>query len=112
MGNFTFDELSILTAYHLKFYRQHLKRQAFLHHEGWMVSESSHPIPFELAYAYSIQSALEQLTEDEKRILVYEYVENKPKNWWMEYFSKTTYYRIKHHALDQFIHCLHDEKVV
>jgi|GEM_PF-1029729 len=112
MSQYTFDELAILTAYHLKFYRQHLKKIAFSNHEGWLVSESTQPIPFELAYAYSIQSALEQLTEDEQRILIYEYVENRPKNWWMEYFSKTTYYRIKHHAFSGFIHCLHEEKVV
>lgn len=112
MENFTFEELVILTDYHLKYYRSHLKRQAFIESEGWSVHEAFHRIPLEKAYAYTINCALERLNEDERRILTKEFVENQPKNWWMEYYSKSTYYRFKHRACARFIHCLHHEIVV
>lgn len=103
MNNYTFEELIILVKYHFKYYRSYLKKKNF---------NQFKPINLECAYAYSIQSSIEQLTKDERRILLSEYIDCVEKNWWMEYFSKTSYYRIKRRALSRFIHCLHNEIVV
>lgn len=103
MKNYTFKELIILVTYHCKYYRTYLKKQHFYRLDT---------IPLECAYAYSIQSIFEQLTHDERRILMSEYIDCVEKNWWMEYFSKTSYYRIKRRALSRFIDCLHNEIVV
>ena len=103
MNNYTFKELIILVQYHFKYYRTYLKRKNF---------NVPKQIPLECAYAYSIESSIEQLTQDERRILISEYIECTDKNWWMEFFSKTSYYRIKRRALTRFIHCLHNEIVV
>jgi hypothetical protein len=103
MNNYTFEELIILGRYHFKYYRSYLKKKNF---------NQLKSITLECAYAYSIQSSIEQLTHDERRILMSEYIDCVEKNWWMEYFSKTSYYRIKRRALSRFIHCLHNEIVV
>lgn len=103
MKNYTFQELIILVTYHFKYYRTYLKKQHFY---------QMNPIPLECAYAYSIQSSIQQLSQDERRILMSEYIECVEKNWWMDYFSKTSYYRIKRRALSRFIDCLHNEIVV
>ncbi len=103
MKHYTFKELIILVQYHFKYYRTYLKRKNF---------NVPKQIPLECAYAYSIESSIEQLTQDERRILISEYIECTDKNWWMEFFSKTSYYRIKRRALTRFIHCLHNEIVV
>lgn len=103
MNNYTFEELIILGKYHFKYYRAYLKKKNF---------NQLKPISLECAYAYSIQSSIEQLSQDERRILMSEYIDCVEKNWWMEYFSKTSYYRIKRRALSRFIHCLHNEIVV
>jgi hypothetical protein len=103
MKNYTFQELGILVQYHFKYYRTYLKRKQYY---------QTNPGPLECAYAYSIQSSIEQLTHDERRILLSEYIDCVEKNWWMDYFSKTSYYRTKRRALTRFIHCLHTEIVV
>lgn len=103
MKKYTFKELIILSQYHLKYYRSYLKRIDF---------NPTTPIPLECAYAYSIECSIEQLSKDERRILINEFIECEDKNWWMEFFSKTSYYRIKRNALTRFIHCLHNEIVV
>lgn len=111
MDTFSFEELDTLTRYHLRFYRLYLKREHF-RGEHLEVRESSHNPPLEKSYVFSIQTSLDQLDSDERQILVQECLENAPKNWWMNYFSKTTYYRIKYRAISRFIHCLHHETMV
>lgn len=103
MNNYTFKELNILSQYHFKYYRSFLKRKEY---------NQAKKLPLECAYAYTIQYSIDQLNEDERRILVTEFIDGKHNNWWMEYFSKTSYYRIKRNALTRFIHCLHNEIVV
>ena len=93
----------ILVQYHFKYYRSYLRRKEFN-----QVKEKN----YDCAYAYSIQCSIEQLSSEERRILVTEFIECEDKNWWMDYFSKTSYYRIKRNALTRFIHCLHNEIVV
>jgi hypothetical protein len=112
MDHYSFEELNILTRYHLNYYRAYLKKEAFSQEYGICVSESLRHVPLEKAYAYSIRCSLERLSEDERRILTKELIETEAPNWWMEYFSKSTYYRIKHRAYTRFIHCLHHEIVV
>lgn len=111
MEHFTFEELDILTRYHLRFYRLYLKKERFKE-ESLEVCERHAPQPLEKTYVYSIQTSLDQLDQDERHILTQEGLENAPKNWWMNYFSKSTYYRIKYRALSRFIHCLHHETMV
>lgn len=42
--------------------------------------------------------------EQELSMLVYnEYFSRKVDNWWIYYFSKSTYYRLKNKAMDNFL---------
>lgn len=66
----------------------------------------------ENAYRFTIDCALGNLTSEEKRILHADYIDQLEKNWWMEYYSRTSYYRIKEVALRRFINCLHFEIMV
>jgi hypothetical protein len=109
MKNYDTTELEILSQYHLRFYKRYLKRQKF-YSEGLEVKESD--APFEKSYVFNIEQALEELDHDEHAILTHENLENAPKNWWMDYYSKSTYYRIKHRAYKRFIDCLHAETVL
>lgn len=110
MKKYTFKELCILAQYHLEHYRQthHYEK---LKEFGLMVKETN-DANLKEAYYYSIKSALEYLTVEEKRILHADYIEGLEKNWWMEFYSKTSYYRIKYAALKRFINCLHFELMV
>ena len=44
-----------------------------------------------------------QLDEQLARIIFNEYLTNKIDNWWIYYYSKSTYYRLKNKAMDSFL---------
>ena len=46
---------------------------------------------------------ISKMDEESKRILYYDYVVIQPKDWYLEYYSRSTYYRLKNIALDQFL---------
>ena len=54
-----------------------------------------------------INYALKQLDEDTYRIIYNEYILNKPPRWYTEYYSPSTYYRLKKAGLEKFLNCLH-----
>ena len=43
------------------------------------------------------------LCEEYQFILEREYVDRAPHNWWMLYYSRTTYYRLKKRAMTEFV---------
>ena len=45
----------------------------------------------------------DQLPEEEKRIIEYELKEKKNTGWWNEYYSRSTYYRLKRCAIVNLI---------
>ena len=44
-----------------------------------------------------------QLEEQLARIIYQEYLVSKVDNWWIYYYSKSTYYRLKNKAMDSFL---------
>ncbi|NTW96873.1 MAG: hypothetical protein HGB31_09680 [Erysipelotrichaceae bacterium] len=64
------------------------------------------------AYLFLIQEALKRLSQEEQRLLSNDFLSPLSKNWWMEYYSKSTYYRLRYLAVDRFLHCLHHEKMI
>lgn len=51
------------------------------------------------------------LSSESQLILVREYVERAPRNWWMLYYSRTTYYRLKRRAMTDFLRRLKSEGI-
>lgn len=49
---------------------------------------------------------LELLNNDENIIIENEFIKHRDPTWYEEKWSKTTYYKIKHQAIDQFIFLL------
>ena len=43
------------------------------------------------------------LDRESQRILYYDFVYRNDKYWWREYYSKSTYYRLKNLAMDAFL---------
>lgn len=46
---------------------------------------------------------LRQMNEQLSKIIFNEYLINKIDNWWIYYYSKSTYYRLKNKAIDVFL---------
>lgn len=52
---------------------------------------------------------IEKLSQDSQMIIVNEFVLQKEKEWWIEYFSRSTYYRLKTRAMEEalfYFNCL------
>lgn len=111
METYQFEELDTLVRFHLRFYKKQLSRDNF-YLEHLEVNEAHNVKPLEKVYVFCIEQSLEDLSQEERMILLKENVEGASKNWWMEYFSKSTYYRLKYKAMDRFIHCLHSESML
>ena len=65
----------------------------------------------EKAYYDYINSLLQQLNEDEKRIIFKDYfnINNNivvDKYWYLNYYSKSTYLILKQQAIDKILHLL------
>lgn len=46
---------------------------------------------------------ISKLDLESQRILYYDYIVKQPSNWYTKYYSKSTYYRLKNIALDDFL---------
>jgi len=46
---------------------------------------------------------IKALSHDSQLIIVNEYVEQKENEWWVDYYSRATYYRLKTRALEEFL---------
>ena len=47
---------------------------------------------------------LKKIKEEIKDLLIYnEYFSKKVENWWIYYFSRSTYYRLKNKAMNDFL---------
>lgn len=52
---------------------------------------------------------LDQLSKDSYMIIYHDFVIKKEKNWWLEYYSRSTYYRLKTRAMEEvlfYFNCL------
>lgn len=50
-----------------------------------------------------IDLILVHLEESLSQFIYNEYLSNKSENWWIYKYSRSTYYRIKHKAIDAFL---------
>lgn len=53
-----------------------------------------------------IEHVAESLDDKEKLIIKNEVINGKKGKWYLEYFSKPTYYRIRYKAYHNFLRCL------
>ena len=53
-----------------------------------------------------VSDALFELNEDYQRIIQNDYIIKQKPIWIYDYYTKSTYYRLKHKAIEEFLHCL------
>ena len=51
----------------------------------------------------AIDSTIDTLYPEYRRIIENEYEKKAPKNWWTEYYSRSTFFRVKNEAVQQFL---------
>lgn len=53
-----------------------------------------------------IQQVHTHLSSEAYDFIEHEYINFYEASWWMNYYSRASYYRIKHKALDEFMECI------
>jgi|GEM_PF-5550888 len=56
--------------------------------------------------------ALQQLNEEEQRIIIEEFLRHKKGDWWIYYYSRATYYRLKANAMTKMLDYLHKGRII
>lgn len=51
----------------------------------------------------TFECIIESLSEDSKMIITKEFIEHFPHDWWIGYFAKSTYYRMKTKAMEEML---------
>lgn len=73
---------------------------ALAYQNQWMIGENEKSL---LQY---IQISLNRLSPELKEIIVNDFIELKDKLWYLEFYSKSSYYRLKNEAMTTFLNCL------
>lgn len=55
------------------------------------------------ALVHFVESVFNSLPEDVYRLLANEYLFPRHKEWWLEYYSRSTYYRLRRKVLDDVL---------
>jgi hypothetical protein len=95
----------VLMTFHGELYRGVVLQQRL----GSCVRSDFAVSPADHQYVTLIDTSLSCLEDDYKRIVRNDFLDPKPKNWWMEYYAKSTYYRLRQRALEHFLRCLHGQ---
>lgn len=54
-----------------------------------------------------VDDAIKELKEDEKRIITNDFLYPLDKKWYLEFYSRSSYLRLRNQAIDKFLRCLH-----
>ncbi|MBQ6488433.1 MAG: hypothetical protein IJI75_04320 [Solobacterium sp.] len=71
-----------------------------------VLSEPDNVNPYDVMQADDIDRLLPRLDRKTQGFIRKEFLEESPKNWYLEQFSTSIYYRRKAKAAEQFVHCL------
>ncbi len=89
MNNMSMEEKEFLVRYYL---RKRQKKESLIKKD----EEAKR-------FVELIDIVLSQMPREEREILINEFISNREGLWWDEFYSKSTYYRIKNLALNDFL---------
>ncbi len=107
-----FDEkLSIqqkeqILEYLMKCYRKSANRMKRFE-ECDVVSENKAEYCYDKTTVMLVEAAMEEIGIEERRIIEHDYMHPKENQWYLEFYTRSTYYRIRSRAIDKFLRCLH-----
>lgn len=86
------------------------KKIKFLEGNSLMICEEENTYLYakkDLNYYVDLKNKIEyilmQLDEPLSKFIFNEYFSNKAQNWWIYHYSRSSYYRTKHKAIDSFL---------
>ena len=55
---------------------------------------------------HMIEHVMENCTADTICIIKHDFLDQSPRNWYCNYYAKSSYYRLKKEAVEEFVRCL------
>lgn len=98
----TFKEKERLIRYIFK------KRQQILMYSQHVCDKADNEECAQDLFLSWVHYALCSCSKVSRFILENEFILYKRKEWWYDYFSRSSYYRMKQKAMDEFLDCLHN----
>lgn len=94
--------------------KQMILTDIFKRYKGIKLAETYHYIEESSKHGYIrfIDYLLNHLSEEHARLLRMEFLEDAQPFWWMEYYSRSTFYRMKTKAMNEFLICLEYQKMI
>ncbi len=101
--NLTLAEKKVIVGYFVNLYNQAVARE-----ELRKINRHSYlgDIENDKTLIYLMDHALTHVSRETQLIIRHDYIFKSSENWYLEYFSKTSYYRYRLQAIDEFINCL------
>ena len=86
-------------------YRRALKRMDILENTG-CICEDAAGYRSEADLVFLVNRALEDCSQDTQCIIKNEYLKVSDPYWYEQYYTRSTYYRLKREAVDEFVESL------
>ena len=84
-----------------------LARKQRFQQDRLLVRESLNDKYSEAMLTEILDSVLDILDEESRRIMVNDFKVRADKQWWQHFYSRSTYYRLKTKATEEFLDYLH-----
>lgn len=105
--NYTFEEKNKLIVYLMRLYRKAKTNISYIE-DCDLIQERIEEYRVERKTKLIIEDALDELDEQLRMVIINEYVLKKDKKWYLEYYGRSSYYRLKSKAIDEFLRCIHN----
>ena len=105
LDNLSYEEEKKIVKYLGSIYQNSKKRMDILSYSG-RVCENEPSYQNDLEYVRTINRILSDCSRDTRYIIMREYLMNSESDWYLDVYSRGTYYRLKKRAVNEFIRCL------
>lgn len=105
MGECMQNENEVIVKHLSRIYKK--LKQEYFDVDHLMVCEGEYQEAIEaFEFIETIDAILDAMDYDEALILRNDYFNHREAKWFMNYYSKSTYYRIRSRAIDEFVRCV------
>lgn len=59
-----------------------------------------------------IYGSLHRISIEHREIIINDFIQKKDRDWYLEFYSRSTYYRLKNGAMSSFLNCLGIYKMI
>ncbi|NLC96416.1 MAG: hypothetical protein GX675_02470 [Erysipelotrichaceae bacterium] len=104
-ANLSYQELEKIVRHIGNTYRKSVLRRQ-ISANLLQVNEESSSYKSDNDFIITIECYLNECSRDTKCIIENEFLKKKEPLWYLDYFTKSTYYRLKKKAIIEFINCM------